>query len=651
MYTYFGSALASRGYSPGSKLGIYDDTSLEWTVCAQACFRQNISIVTFYASLSVEGIKYGIELAKLDIILVNAAYLNNILLMIDDSFSLKNVIVTSVDLQTQEEIKNGRYQKNFLNSSHDNVLLNTAAKLMAKGVSVYTYEEFIDIGKSQIHKSSPPSPDDVSMIMFTSGTTGMPKGVVLKHRNVIGCISATFDVIRTDMNVNEETDRYLSFLPLAHIMTFVVHYCVMVLGIPIGYGRLETLLDRQMKNSKGDFKTLKPTLMVASPPFFNIIKGEILKKVRHESEFKRRIFQSALSKKKKTLHFLEEMSKMEFGQVPKHRHITGKGKFITDIGEDDITFKDEHKVSTLFKMLPKSLQQKVFEPVKQLFGGQLRFAISGGSALASSTQKFMEACLDIKLLQGYGATETCGPSTLQKYSDHRSGCVGPPIPCVQLRLVTTEDDYYSVTDRPFPRGEIWIRGSNVSSEYYGNKETTDKTFTKDGWFITGDIGLKLNDGSLMIIDRVKNLVKPSHGNYVAIEALETMHADVEWIHQICIYVDQDHDECIALVIPDEDFVCQWIKSRFYYDDIHEFFVELCEKQDENLIQEILDAITENEKKNKLSVFEHVHKIFLIAEPWTIENGMLSVVIKKKRQDIIQNYKDDIKNLYKQLGYK
>lgn len=651
LYTYFGSALASLGYMPQSKLGIYDDTSLEWNVCAQACFRQNISIVTFYASLNIEGIKYGIELTDLEIILVNATYLNNILTIVDDLSSLKHVIVTSIDPQTREEIKNSRYRKKKLDRYHDNVLLNIANNLIKKGIFVYTYEEFIDIGQSEIHRPYPPSPDDISMIMFTSGTTGMPKGVVLRHRNVVGCIAATFDVIRKDIDVNEDTDCYLSFLPLAHIMTFVVHYCVMVLGIPIGYGRIETLLDNKVKKSKGDFRTLKPTLMVTSPPFFNIIKSEIQKKIRHETKMKQRLFNSALSKRIETLNFLEEMSKVQFGQVPKHRHITGKGKFISNIGDDNFIFKDKDKISTLFKVLPKSLQKKIFNPIKELFGGKLRFAISGGSALSSPTQKFIESCLDIRLLQGYGATETCGPSTLQKYSDFRNTCVGPPIPCVELRLVTTEDDYYSVTDNPFPRGEIWIRGHNVSDEYYGDKEKTSETFTKDGWFITGDVGLKLDDGSLMIIDRVKNLVRPPHGNYVAIEALETMHSNIDWIYQICMYVDKDHNECVALVVPDEDFVCEWIKSNGYYDrDIHEAFVDICKNQDEELINEIMVAISKNEDNNKLPSYEHIHAIFLIPEPWTIENGMLSVVIKKKRNDIIQHYMDDIKELYKQIGY-
>lgn len=643
--------MASIGGLPTSKLGIYDNTSLEWNVCAQACFRQNMSIVTFYAGLNTEGLKYGIELVGLEFMLVNAAYLHNILAIVDDLSFLKHVIVTSVDPETREKIRDGRHQQKFLNTSHDNVLLNTANKLMKKGVFIYTYEEFLDIGESEIRMPRPPSANDVAMIMFTSGTTGVPKGVILKHSNIVGCISAVFDVIKEDINVNEDTDRYLSFMPLAHIITFVVQYCVMTLGVPIGYGRVDTLLDHRMKNCKGDLRTLKPTLMVITPSFFNIVKGGIQKKIRNESKLKQRIFRSALLKKSKILNFLEDMSKAEFGEVPKHRHITGKDKNIFNIKGDQSMVDDEEKISTLFKLLPKSVQKKVFDPVKELFGGKLRFAISGGAALSPSTQKFMEACLDIRLLQGYGATETCGPATLQKYTDHRSNCVGPPISCTELRLVTTEDGYYSVTDKPFPRGEIWIRGHNVSDGYYGDKEKTRESFTKDGWFITGDIGLKLEDGSLMIVDRVKNLVKPPHGHYVAIEALETIHSNIEWIYQICMYVDQDHNECIALIVPDEDFVCEWIKNNDYYErDVRVAFVEMCKNQDERLIKEIMTAISKNETDNKLPIYEHIHGIFLIGEPWTIENGMLSVVIKKKRNDITKHYMDDIKKLYKQLGY-
>lgn len=225
-----------------------------------------------------------------------------------------------------------------------------------------------------------------------------------------------------------------------------------------------------VRNCDGDIKTLRPTVFVAVPTVLEKIKKEVERKVSQASFISRAIFRGAYSWKQSS-------------------RISGSSTPILD--------------------------RFVFSQFKEIVGGRLRLMVSGGAYLSPDVQKFMENCFGVKVIQGYGLTETCGPACMQEPSDNRAGTVGAPFPSVEVKLVDVPDMGYTHDDDVGPRGEIWVRGNSVMQGYYKNEEETKKALTDDGWFKTGDIGQWTPEGTLLIVDRVKNLIKPPHGEYIA----------------------------------------------------------------------------------------------------------------------------------------
>lgn len=573
-YSKFGSALMHIGFKEKDNFSIYEDTCFEWNVAAQGAFRQNMTVLTVYSNLGYKALEHSLNLGDVKGILVNGQNLGVISKIIDNIKSLKHIIVVGDVNQKYCDI------------------------LEKKGLNIYTYESFIKLGEENPAEENPPIHSDIALIMFTSGTTGLPKGVVLTHRNVIASIAATLNILIDDVNIDEKTDRYLSFLPLAHILAFVVHYAALYMGVPVGYGHVRTLLEGNLKDCKSDLKELQPTLFVGVPAIFERMKSGIEKKLRHLGMIKRNIFQTSFSLK----------------------------KFFSYYGIP-LPFVDRF----------------VFDSIKSEMGGKIRLIISGGAALSPEINSFIRTCCSTTILQGYGLTETCGPTCVQSFYSTSLTNVGVPITCVELKLVDIPDKGYSIHDKPYPRGEIYIRGTNVSSQYYKNEEETKKAFI-DGWFRTGDIGLKYPDGTLMIIDRLKNLVKPPHGEYIALENLETVYKSNEWISQLLVYVDSEHDQCIALIVPIKDKVLEYAEKHGL--NPNGSYKDLCNQ--DNIRNEVKKALNETARASQLKSIEMIRSVVLLPEEWTTENDMMTAGHKVKRNVVIEKHKESIQRMYKEL---
>jgi long-chain acyl-CoA synthetase len=196
----------------------------------------------------------------------------------------------------------------------------------------------------------------------------------------------------------------------------------------------------------------------------------------------------------------------------------------------------------------------VFKKFKKAVGGNLRWALSGGGPLNGEVQAFIRTAFDIPLIQGYGLTETCAGLTIQAEDDERPVVAGVPIPSAEVKVVSTPDVCdkggipYLSTDRTdvegnavWGRGEVMVRGGNVTSGYYMMPDKTKEVFLDDGWFATGDIGQFLEDGSIRIVDRKKNLVKLKSGEYVRLEAMEMVYGNSDFVDAIaggiCCYAE------------------------------------------------------------------------------------------------------------------
>ena len=284
----------------------------------------------------------------------------------------------------------------------------------------------------------------------------------------------------------------------------------------------------------------------------------------------------------------------------------------------------------------------VFNKFKENLGGRATRLISGGAPLSQGSQEFLRIAFGAVVVQGYGLTETCAGGTVQDVNEsyYVPLNVGPPIPSCQIKLVDVEDMKYFSSSNP-PQGEICIKGYNVSGGYFNEEKKTKESFDEEGWFYTGDIGQWEKNGTLRIIDRKKNLVKLAHGEYVAIEHLESIYGGHPFIspNGIVVYGDSYKNSLVGIILPQVSFLKKWAEDNKISGSIE----ELCKNP--KVIQTILKSLKELAIQHKKKSFEEIKDCRLYADEWTPENGMLTAAMKLKRSAIIEKYKKDIDEMY------
>lgn len=331
--------------------------------------------------------------------------------------------------------------------------------------------------------------DSLATLMYTSGTTGNPKGVMLTH----DCWVYEGEAIDA-IGILSPADKQYLFLPLSHSFGKVLESAMIRIGFPTAVdGDIDTLID--------NLAVQQPTFMGAVPRIFEKVYNRVISQQREAGGMKLKIFTWALGVGK------EVSALRQKGQEPS--------------GWLAIKFSIADKL--------------VFSKLKARFGGKIRFFISGGAPLSREIGEFFHAA-DILIAEGYGLTETSAASFVNRPDLYRFGTVGPALPGTEVKIA--ED------------GEILIRGRGVMRGYYNLPEQTADTL-KDGWLCTGDIG-ELNDGFLRITDRKKDLIKTSGGKYVAPQELEgKLKARCTMISQIVVHGD-NRNFCSALVTINED---------------------------------------------------------------------------------------------------
>ncbi|XP_015166337.1 long chain acyl-CoA synthetase 4-like [Solanum tuberosum] len=460
------------------------------------------------------------------------------------------------------------------------------------GVSLYSWDEFLQVGSKNQYDLPLKEKNDICTIMYTSGTTGEPKGVMISNNSIVTLIAGVKRFLESVNEALTVNDVYLSYLPLAHIFDRAIEECFIRHGASIGFWRGDVKLLTE------DLGELRPTVFCAVPRVLDRIYSGLQQKISSGGRLRSTLFNIAYARK---LQYLKDGCKY-------------------------------HEASPISDKV-------VFSKVRDGLGGKVRLILSGAAPLSSHVEAFLRVVACAHVLQGYGLTETCAGTFVSLPNQFDMlGTVGPPVPNVDVCLVSVPEMEYDALSST-PRGEICVRGDTVFSGYYKSEDLTKEVLI-DGWFHTGDIGEWQPNGSLKIIDRMKNIFKLSQGEYVAVENLENVFGNNPVIESVWVYGSSFESFLVAVVNPSKQQVEKWAKQNGLSGD----FNSLCENS--KVKEHILGELTKAGKEKKLKGFEFIKALHLDPVPFDMERDLLTPTFKKKRPQLLKYYKDVIDTMYK-----
>ena len=452
-------------------------------------------------------------------------------------------------------------------------------------VSMATIEEE---GKNTRADHVPPRPDDLASICYTSGTTGKPKGVMISHNNLASDCAGAMTVLNQNVPFNEN-DVYISYLPLAHVYERSMQTSVTMNGGRICFyqGDVRILME--------DIAACRPTIFVSVPRLLNRIYDRTMALV-NSSSLKRKLFNMAMRSK----------------QADIRRGIVCN--------------------TTIWDKL-------VFKRIQTSLGGRLRLIASAAAPIDPQIMNFLRCAIGCYIIEGYGQTEATAGTTLQFPSELNLGNVGPPLPCNIIRLIDVpEMNYYARNGE----GEVCFKGPNVFKGYLNDEAKTREALDSDGWLHSGDIGKWTENGCLKIIDRKKNIVKLSNGEYIAPEKIEGCYNLHPAVVQAFVHANSLYPFPIAIIVADPDTFVGWAEKRGVKGSIE----DLCKNKD--LVKAIVAELDTAGREQGLNSFERIKQVCIIRDQFTIENGMLTPTLKLKRAEIVKTNKEIIDMLLESM---
>jgi len=560
-------------------LGLMGRNHGDWMIAEYACFGFGGTTVPFYDSLSSETLKHLIDNCGLSTVVCDVNSAQKLLEAKQlGATTLTTLIVYGVD--TDEQIQ----------------ALKKAAD--TGKVRLIPYAEVLETGRKKIVPFEPPTANTVFSFVFTSGSTGkFPKAALLTHSAALANVSSI--LYEYDNTVGFELKRgaeyHLSYLPCAHAMERTCTQLVMAIGGAVGYssGVREKVLDEIAK--------FRPTMFVCVPRILNRLHDKIMSTALSSGWLKASIFTAALEAKKR------------------------------GVAEGYL----KHPVYDAL----------VFDAVKKKLGLDRVTRINTGSApISAEVLGFYRAVFGVPVCEGYGATEmTCIACGTHGYH-MKSGHVGGPAVIAEIRLIAIPSmPHYKITDTKHGdldvrgRGEICVRGPCIMREYYRNPEATKSAIDADGFYMSGDVGALLPDGTLKIIDRKNNIFKLSNGEYVSPETIENKMVRTSLISQAYVHGDPLHARLVAIVVVDPDTALPYAKAHGLPENVK----DLCANAD--FYKAVMKDIETTCKNEGLRGFEVPFKVYLEFEPFT-EKNVLTATLKLQRTLAFAKYGEVLNKL-------
>lgn len=429
----------------------------------------------------------------------------------------------------------------------------------------------------------PPSAGDLAAVVYTSGTTGKPKGVMLTHRNVVSNVQAVMQRLQP-----RSDDVFLSFLPLSHTFERTAgYYLAMAVGACVAYARSVAQLAE-------DLKTQRPTVLVSVPRIYERVHAKVMEALAR-APLKAQLFELAQAR--------------------------GWQRFCETQGIADAQ-APQPDVPGWMQWLPwPVLNHLVAKPLLAQFGGRVRVAVSGGAPLSPTIARCFLG-LGLPLIQGYGMTETSPVVCANTLEDNHPATVGRALPGVEVRIGENR--------------ELQVRGPCVMRGYWQRPEDTAKTFTDDGWLRTGDQAV-IEDGRVRIQGRIKEIIVTSTGEKIPPADLELAITGDPFFTQVFV-VGEDRP-FIAAVAVIERGEWQAMAQRLGLDPE--------DPKSLNHAAAEREALARIEKQvASFARYAVPRAVHLELEPWTIENGLMTPTLKLKRNNLMARFESQIAAMYK-----
>ncbi|HVZ37937.1 MAG TPA: long-chain fatty acid--CoA ligase [Candidatus Kapabacteria bacterium] len=562
----FALGLRALGLSHGDRIGVMSENRLEWIVADFACACAGLVNVPVFPILTPKQVEYIFNNAEVKgVIVSNALQLNKAMKIADTIPTLEHTIVMQPDALEREPAARERGARLF-------GAITEEGRALAEAVPGQLERLAAEI-----------RPSDLLTLIYTSGTTGNPKGVMLSHGNFASNVTGAASAFPID-----PTDVVLSYLPLCHAFERTTgYYTCFAAGATTAFAdSIETVPENLLE--------VHPSVMTSVPRLFERIKNRVEKSVQAGPEKKRRIF-----------HWAMRIGVKRFRRLQRGR-----------------------MVGPILALRNAIADALVFSKVRERVGGNVKMFVSGGAALPNDIAEFFFA-LGLRIIEGYGLTESSPVISANPFERQKLGTVGKPLSNVEVRIA--------------PDGEILTRGPHVMVGYYRDPVATAEAIDPEGWLHTGDIGIIDEDGYLKITDRKKHLFVSSGGKNIAPAPIENAILASRFVDQIMLI--GDHRPFVtALIVPDFDALADVAGLQgitppdLRTAEGRRAFLEM------DTVQLAIEADIKRLQRD-LSPFERVRRFELVAEAFTVDNGMLTPTLKVKRKVVEEKYAPLIDGMY------
>lgn len=547
------AALEKENLTPGDRVALMLKNSRDWVVFDQAALGMGLVTVPLYVEDRPDNVAYIINDANVKVLLVQDTRQWRRLLDLKIELCDLQRIISIEPIHEEDDPSDSRLM------SRADWLFGAKGELQTKEIKT----------------------DELASIVYTSGTTGRPKGVMLSHKNIV------HDAYGAYLSGEEHpagnflaNDQYLSFLPLSHMFERTVGYMLpMMAGAQVNFARSIPQLGE-------DLVTIKPTILVSVPRIFERVYGKVMDGLKAKSPVARKLFQLTV-----------------------------------DIGWHRFEYQQKRARWSPSLLMWPVLNKMVASKVMEKLGGRVRIAICGGAALSPEVAKLFIG-LGLPLVQGYGLTEASPVISSNRIHRNIPHSIGPAFPNVEVRI--------GVDD------ELQARGDTIMMGYWNNQEATDACMTEDGWLRSGDKARIDDDGFLYITGRLKDILVLANGEKVPPADMEMAISTDGLFEQVMVIGEAKAFLSACVVLNTDHWNDLADKIGFDPDDP----ASLKQRNVEKLI---LSRISQRLKD--FPGYAQVRRVAMYLEPWTIDEDLITPTLKIKRPKVMKRFADDIARLY------